>query len=421
MEWIKKVKETGFLTPYVRRMWEWLDPRRRLVSLLLFGIFIYLLFSLITSFFLWEPMEEITSFHTDLDIYRDRGAAILSGKIPYRDFYSESPPLILYFFVPAQAAGGSVLAYALEFGAVAVLTSIAVYLVLRNRDPFRAYLASIFLLCSPGLLITSVILIQDEVIVLLLYMLPLLLLIAGSRRYRDCAAVAVILGGITKVFSTFQIPLILIEDSKWRDRIRHLLIMAGVVFLVIIPFLVADLEAFLSFPEYYLDTWRARPTTGISLWHFLLQMRITVPTGVLLAAMLISLAFIYFLIWKKKVSPLTAGFMIFLPFLLFFPKIHEPYYLIPAAIMSIFGAEKERYLWLGVLVFVLPLISSGFSTPVTGGENIYGLEGGWLIIPIAITMIVYYILLYTAWQRYRMESGGTVFTENDSETRTGNG
>lgn len=405
MEWIDKVKETGFLTPHVRRLWEGLDPQRRLVSLLLLGIFIYLLLSLITSFALWNSMEEMTDFHTDLDIYRERSAAILSGKIPYKDFYSESPPLILYFFVPAQACGGSVLAYALEFGALALLTSIAIYFALRKHDPFRAYLASVFLLCSPGLIITSVILIQDEVIVLLLYMLPLLLLIAGSRRCRDSAAAAVILGGVTKVFSTFQIPLVFIEDSRWRDRIRHLLIMTGVIFLLIIPFMIADLEAFLSFPEYYLDTWRSQPTTGVSLWHFLFHMGIAVPTEILLAAMLISLTFIYFLIWKNKVSPLTAGFMVFLPFLLFFPKIHEPYYLIPASIMSIFGAEKERYFWLGVVVFILPLVTSGFSTPVTGDENIYGLEGGWLIIPAVVTATVYFILLHTAWQLYRRNQG----------------
>jgi len=413
MRLIERVKTEGFLTPLVMRLGKWLTPRGKVLSLLLIGLFVYLSLALATSGMLWESMSDWTGGHTDLEVYRERGEAILNGQIPYKDFYSESPPLIVYFFAPAQLAGGSVLAYGIEFGLLAIGSAMAVYMLMRKTNPLSAYLAAIFILCSPALLITSVILVQDEVIVLLFYLLPLLLLLRGLR---DQSALALVMGALTKVYSAFLAPILLILDRSWRERARHILIMVVVVSLLAIPFALADLDAFLSFPSYYFDTWRAQPTTGVSLWHFLYQLGINVPTEALLVAMIGSLVLTYVLAWRKKLDPLRAGFMLFLPFLLFFPKVHEPYYLIPAAFMAIFGARQERYLWMGVLVFILPLVISGFSTPVGGEINIYGLEGGWIAVPILITLGVYAILIHTAWMQYRQGSAPIIPVETDAQT-----
>lgn len=385
----------GGMVPGIMRAGSLMDPRDRLLSLVLIGLSTYMLVALLTSTVFWDLIGQVAGPHTDLTVYRMRGDLLLEGKLPYDDFQCESPPLVILFFVLPQLAGGSPAAYSVEFGAIAMIMGLLVYFILRSR-PGMAYASALLIMLSPATWITGSILLQDEVIVALFYLIPILILARGMR---DLSSGLIVLGSLTKVYSAFITPLVLFRDGDWRERVRHLLIMFAIGGLILLPLAIADIGATVTFLEFYINQSASDLTTGISLWHFLYQAGIEVPTSLLTGAMLAGVGLIWFLSWWRRMDPLLSGFLLILPFLLFFPKIHEPYYLFPAVFMCIFATRRERYFWLGALAFVLALVSSMFCLPVGGGDPVVPLEGAQLLLPICITLGVYGILVYTAWSQ----------------------
>jgi len=391
---LQRVLRRGLLRQPIERFARRLSPSGRVLSLLVLGGIVYLLVSLLTATTLWEMSTEIAGPHNDLEVYIERAEQVLSGAIPYRDFYTESPPLIIYLFVPAQVLGPSVFSYAIWFGMLAVLTGILVYLLLKELNPPLAYVAAVFFMFSPATLMTSSVLVQDEIIVSLFFLLPLLLLLNG---FRNASSAAVVVGALTKVYSAFLAPLVIMMGRNWRERVRQVGVMAVATLIIVVPFALWDLSAFLSFPEYYLGTMAGEAWTGVGLWHFLHQVGVDVPPSALTVAMLGGIVVTYILAYLRRLDPVRAGFLLYLPFLLFFPKIHEPYYLIAVAFMAIFAAREERFLWLGVAVFVAAHVSALFSIPATGGDPIVPTDGAVILLPLTLVVCVNILLLYTAW------------------------
>ncbi len=389
-------RKKGWLSPLLERVASSMSERRQLISLLVLGVASYSVISAFTSLHLWELILDMAGEHTDLLVYQSRGGMVLDGLIPYKDFYAESPPLIIYFFAIPQALGGSVFSYSFVFGLLSVATGAIVYLTLKEKNSSLAYVAGAFVMFSPATVITSSVLIQDEVIVTFFFLLPLLLLI---RNLRNSSSASVILGVFTKIYSVFLAPIVLIDDEDWRARAKHLLIMIVIASLVVLPFAASDINAFLSFPDYYLDTWQSPSQMGISLWHFLHVAGFTMPHAVLMACMVVGVLFTYYICYTRRTNPVRAGFLLSLPFIFFFPKIHESYYMIPVVFMAIFGAREERFLWLGVVVFIGAFVSTSFSTPFGGGTPIVPTEGGVIVLPLVLTICVYSLLLYTAWRQ----------------------
>jgi hypothetical protein len=125
------------------------DLGRKLLAIVIFGLLIYGTVIFLDGLLLRPLFGDVLSDPTDLNFYRERAENILDGKVPYVDFYSESPPLIMYLFLVPQLAGGSVQAYQLYFAAFAILTALAFFLSLRMVDERKAMAASLLYLVYP--------------------------------------------------------------------------------------------------------------------------------------------------------------------------------------------------------------------------------------------------------------------------------
>lgn len=68
------------------------DLRNRVLAIVLVGLVLYGTTIALDGLVLRPYFGDAISEPTDLDFYRFRADSILDGKIPYVDFYSESPP-----------------------------------------------------------------------------------------------------------------------------------------------------------------------------------------------------------------------------------------------------------------------------------------------------------------------------------------
>jgi hypothetical protein len=389
----------GLFLGRLRRQARGLDRRQKAYRLILYGGILYLALAALCSALIWDVGLDLSNGHTDLDHYRERAEVFLDGDIFNETVWFESAPLINWFFLLPQFTGGSAFAYSLTFGAFAILTSLAIFHFLSPLDEEDAYVAAVLFLLSPATLLVSAILVQDEAVVLFLFVVPLLLLATGRRGWSTVTAT---LGALSKVYSSLIIPLALLKDRGWKERGKHLALAVGVVLMVALPFAVANSDNLQDSIDFYGQKWEEHTPTGVSLWHFLYQAGLEVPNWVLQAGIVIGLLGVYYLAWRRDLDPLRAGFLIMLPFLLFYPKIHEPYYIFPVSIMCILGAKDELYYWLGGAIFLVALASSAFSLPADGGEAIVPADGAMVIVPVIMTLGIYAVLLYVAWRQVRM-------------------
>jgi hypothetical protein len=89
-----------------------------------------------------SPGDLYQDFYSDVAIYCHYATQAISGKIPYRDFHVEYPPLSFPFFLLPRFFSGTVLGYSVAFALELLgVQAIAVYLVVRTvsqRDGVRA-------------------------------------------------------------------------------------------------------------------------------------------------------------------------------------------------------------------------------------------------------------------------------------------
>ncbi|MFA5313712.1 MAG: hypothetical protein WC375_10440, partial [Methanomassiliicoccales archaeon] len=296
---------------------------------------------------------DVIGYPEDLSSYRERAQAILDGQIPYRDFRSESPPLIMYLFVIPQALGGDIWIYQLYFSAFSVLTACVLYCGLRRFDDRLAFLAGLLYFCLPFGIIEIPMGAQDEAITVLFFLLPLILLLNNRV---TASAFGVALGALSKLFNVLVFPWMLIGAGTGKDRTRLLLtvIMIGVAFVV--PFLILAPEEFLNFPRYYLLGNPDYPTGGssISPWHFLKQSGLDIPGWGGVAMTLGAVFGSTYLAYRWKLTLWEGSLFVMVAFFLFYPKILFVFFLMPVALMIPWALEDRRVMW-RILAMALPL------------------------------------------------------------------
>lgn len=331
-------------------------PRRKLLILLLVFILLYggcLTLSMNT----WAPDPQN---YPDLPFYQERTSSALAGEVPYRDLSMESPPLIVYMMIPAQLMGGELLHYGIWFSLVSFLGAACCYLILRRLDESGAFMGSLLFLIHPATVSTASINIQDESMIAVMVVLSLSLMVIGLWRSALAMSVA---GVAAKAFTAFLIPYLLIADGN-RDRLRRggiLLILTAA--LVAAPFLILAPEQFLAFPGYYISqAMGGGVTDGMSLWRFLADAGVALPSSFYILALLTSYGLVLWAIQKERPDPFTAGFLVLLPFLLFFPKIY-PYYMVMAlAPLCILAGKKASLVWPSVGIYLISVMTMHFVT-----------------------------------------------------------
>jgi len=328
--------------------------------------------------------------YPDLPFYQERTSSALAGEIPYRDLSMESPPLIIYMMVPAQLMGGDLVHYGIWFSLVSFLGAVACYLLLRRVDESSAFLGSLLFLIHPATVSTSSINIQDESVIAVVIVLSLSLLVLGFWR----SALAISVAGVAaKAFTAFLIPYMLIADGE-RDRLlRGGALLLLVTALVTAPFLLLAPEQFLAFPEYYISqALGGGVTDGMSLWRFLTDAGVSIPSSSYLMALLASYALVLWAIQKKRPDPFAAGFLVLLPFLLFFPKIY-PYYMVMAlAPLCLLAGKKASLVWPSVAIYLVSVATMHFVT--LDNQPLWTGAGAWA--PVLLNLFLSGLMIWTA-------------------------
>ena len=389
------MKEGGWLDRADKRL-RAIPPSRRALVIILAAVAI--LGTLIVLDDLWLNQVLSGSFGriTDISFYQDRANAVLSGKVLYRDMMIESPPLIVYMFVPAQLAGGSDLAYQLYFCFFTVLTALTLYWGLRHLNDYRAFMVALLFLFSPIAVIESTIGIQDEAIIFFLFALAVVL----AMRNRDKLSTFVAIVGVwVKVFTGLFYPVLFLRTKTWRDRWKQIGIIAVVSLVVSAPFLILCPVQFLQFPLYYFGigggSGNVTPVSGISVWDYLRTAGVDIP-GVVLLILTVG-SYVFALWWgrRKGFDLWRATLLVTVAFVVFYSRMWVGYFLLPIMFLLPWAAEDFR-MALRTLTLTVPL----FATLLFTQDNptyipIINIPYAWLV-GLLLTLLALYILVDTS-------------------------
>jgi len=378
-----------------RRVGEYLrsiPPQRRLLFIIIFWAVVFGSIIAIDALFLrsyvstnWAPVE-------DINYYRYRAQGLLDGQWLYRDIPCESPPLIVYFMIPAQLAGGGYLAYQIWFSFFSLLSALVLYWGLRWRDDYKAFLvALLFLLVPIGTLETTVG-VQDDTVGVFLFLTTVVLAVSNRARL---SALTVGIGTWTKLFNALFYPILFIKTRSWRERGLQLLIIGAVSLAVALPYLIVCPTQFLAFPSYYFYGTGDNPAGGSSIWDFLSMAGIDLPSFVFLALIIGTYLITLVVVWKKDLTLLQGTLLVMVVFLAFYSRIAVVYYMLPVALLLIWGVENKAIIWRCMLLYVPLVLSVPFSASNIYNKPLIDVPYGWAI-GLALTLLALVLMLDAA-------------------------
>ena len=372
------------------------DLKRKLLAIVIFGLFIYGTVIALDGLLIRPLFGDVLSDPTDLNFYRDRAENILDGKIPYVDFYSESPPLIMYLFLIPQLAGGSTQVYQLFFAAFAMMTAMAFFLFLREIDERKAMAASILYLVYPLGMLEFGFGVQDEAITTFLFVLPLLLLL---QKRAAASGAASFIGVLTKMFNVIVLPWTFLHCDN-RGRLKMVITFGILALLVIVPFMLLFPGELPSFSYYFLGD-PDSPTGGssISPWHYVGELGFGLPGWAGVALTLIGLAAASLFAYWKKMSLWQGATLVTMVFFLTYPKILLVYFMMPAVLLLMWGVE-DRKVVLKLSAMLVPLF---LSVAVTGNGKNPLVDEPWVWVVGIVLSLMGWALFVHAWWKVRDE------------------
>jgi hypothetical protein len=382
-----------------------IPARKKLLIIIVVGLLWYGTFIALDNLWLRPHLNDIFGEPIDLAYYQNRSQAILDGQIPYLDFESESPPLIMYLLVVPQFFGGEMWMYQLYFAIFGVLTALSLYLGFRRYDDFYAFTAGVAYLFIPFCFIEFTLGVQDEAVTSLFFLLPLITFIAGRMA---STGLLFTLGTWTKLFDILLFPWTFLKAKTSKDKMVLLLIFAGLSFAVMLPFLICCPEQFFSFPSYYfLESPNAQTGgSGISPWHFLDLGGYGLPgwAGVTLTVASLLAATLLAYHWKMRFW--EGATFIMVVFFIFYPKIAFVYFTMPVMLLLMWGVKDERVLWRLILMSIPLFAAVAFSE--NGDELILDVSWGW-VVGLALSLVGWAIFVHTWW----LTRGEPTFFEED--------
>lgn len=378
--------------------------RRKVLALALVGILLYGSLIVLDNLVIRPNFSDVIGDPGDLDVYQERAQNILDGQIPYRDFYSESPPLIMYLFVVPQALGGEMWQYQAFFTLFAIMTALTLFLGLRRFDENLAFRSGLSYLLFPLTWMEFVFGVQDEAITMFFFVLALILFVIGLRLWSGIATLA---GAMVKVVSLIPFPWMLLKAGR-RDGWRMLGITLALTLLACLPFLICCPEEFLDFPRYYLLGQGDAATGGssISPWHFLALAGFGLPGWLAVSLTVSSILISTYLAYRWKWSFWQGTTFIMVVFFLFYPKVLLVYFLIPVVLLLMWAKDDKRVLPL-LLLMIVPLFASVVLTG-NGLDPIIDEPLSW--IAGLVLGLIGWSLLLLAW---RLTWGKMVFFERE--------
>ncbi|MEM0448495.1 MAG: hypothetical protein QW520_01555 [Methanomassiliicoccales archaeon] len=371
-------------------------PERRILAIFIVWAIIFGGLMALDVLFIRDFIDSELWPVTDISYYRYRTQAILDGQWLYCDIPCESPPLIVYFMIPAQLANGGYLAYQLLFSLFCLLTAITLYWALKSYDDDKAFMAGVAFLLVPVGVVETVVGIQDEPIVVWLFLLSILL---GVKRKMRWSALATAVGIWTKLINSLYYPFLFRDAVGFKERVLHIGIICAFSLAVAVPYMIVCPWEFLRFPLFYLFS--SGPdvgaTGGLSIWDFLEMGGIRLPGPFFLILTVSILILAYFIAFKRKMSTLKGMLLVLTVFTVIYSRSAAGYFMLPISLLLLWGVE-DRQIMIRCGIIYLPLITSAlFSRSNPSGAPYLEVEYGWVIG--AILQLITLCLLIDATRR----------------------
>ena len=344
-----------------------MGPRQKALSLLMITLLIY---GPAIAYYLSDP-----SIHYDFDIYRSRTQTIIDGGCLYRDVHTETPPLINYIMVPAQLLGGDESAYVwgVYEAMFALLLAVMLYLAFRRFDEMKAFGMGVLTVLSPYLIIESATG-EDAAIVAFVFFLGAVLIVL-DKRY---AALAIAFGIWTKMWAVLMLPVEFLRARGFRNKTQVVLLVAIVTAVITAPFMLLCADGFLEFISFYFLGDPSRPSGGRSVWNFLHDGGYGLPAIVELALVLGSLLIAYLYSYRKGWGPWRSMTLAMIVFIVFYPKMHIGYYVMPFVFLSAWAVCDWKIAARLFLAYIPITYSGGFASD-NPDPIVATADGGWLI------------------------------------------
>ncbi len=372
----KEGNQRAFILRQVHESWSSLvtsTPLNKILFLLALTIILYGSLIAIDVLFLRSSLTGLFGPTPDLPVYRERTQLILNGGMLYRDLDIEAPPLINYILIVPQIMGGAAWVYSAYFSVFSFLIAVSMYLVLRKWNERLAFLSAILvLLCWFGFP-ESTWGVEDEAIAVLIFLLPVLLLLNGSKRL---SSIALGLGIWTKFLPVFIYPVILMKYDNWAERKRSILIVVMISLAISLPFLLICPVEYLAFPLYYLLGAKGGSSAGISVWHFLERGGMAFPGSFGFVITVSAIALSWFYAYKKKLDLWRGALLVTVAFFAVYPMMHLGYYLIVFAFLVVWAVDDLKMAIRITLMYIPFALAVGFSDNVTGGP-LFNVPWGW--------------------------------------------
>jgi hypothetical protein len=340
--------------------------RRKIPLLLVITLLVY---GPASAYFLSDPDQEY-----DYNIYRSRTQTIIDGGLLYKDVHTETPPLVAYIMVPAQLMGGDDNAYvwgAYE-AAFAFLLACLLYLGMRRSDDAKAFYVGVVALLCPFLIMESAVG-EDGAIVAFMFFAGAVAML-HDRRY---APVAIALGIWTKMWPVLLLPVEFLRARGWKKKTEVAVLAVVVTLAVTLPFLILCFDEFVEFLSFYFLGDPSRPSGGRSMWNFLRDGGYGVPEIVELALVLGSLLAAYLYAQFKHWHSWKAASLAMLMFIVFYPKMHLGYYVMPFVLLSVWAVGNWKVAARLFLAYV-PITLSGSFAADNYSPLVASSDGGWL-------------------------------------------
>lgn len=385
------------------RMASWvttLSPGRKILLLLVIAILIY--GPACAS--IWSDTNRLY----DTNLYSSRTQTIIDGDLLYKDVHTETPPLINYLLVPAQLLGGgeNPWIWGAYESAFAFLLSLLIYMGMRRWDEIKAFYAGVLVLLCPFLLMESATG-EDGALVAFMFFIGAMAML-NDKRY---APVAIALGVWTKMWPILLMPVEFLRARNWRKRIEVVLLATVVTLLVAIPFLILCFDEFVDFLSFYFLGDSSRPSGGRSMWNFLREGGHGIPEVLELALVLGSLLFAYLYAHFKHWHPWKAATFAMVVFVVFYPKMHIGYYIMPFVLLSVWAVDNWKVMVRLFLAYV-PITLSGNFASDNPDAIVSSADGGWML---GLLLVLIGTALICDAARVGFKSDGFITTNVRSE------
>lgn len=312
----------------------------------------------------------------DIYNYQERTQTILDGGLLYRDVHTETPPLVNYLLIPAQLLGGSQYnwVWSIYFSFFAFLIACLIYVSLRHWDDYYAFLAGLLVLVSPFTIVESSGG-EDESLVVFVFLIAVVLMLYERNRL---AATAIAVGIWTKMFAILLLPIQFLRLQSLKDRIYFIVIVLAVSSAVALPFVILCYDDFTGFLNFYFLGESGREAGGTSMWYFLRMGGLGIPGEIELAIVLASLALTYLYCHRRRMGVWESVTLVLIVFIVFYPKIHTGYYIMPVAMLSVWAAKDWKVAKRLFLAYAPIFVSTGFAMR-ENGQILFEFEGSWLV------------------------------------------